>query len=231
MPDPMDANLKSMLAATPECLDTTGLASLLERDTGHASAEWRHVDQCAYCQAEAALLRSFLDPQIAPNEKPHVDAIVQRLRKNSPVPRVPWFKRLWTPYMLGPVAAVALAVVVLVNLQHRRPGEIVLDRADEITRSGKLQIVSPEGDLNSVPQSLNWKALPGASSYNVKVLEVDRTPLWSISVKGNNAALTEEIRSRIVPGKTLFWQVDAVDASGTIVASSGLTRFRLQPAH
>jgi molybdopterin converting factor small subunit len=226
-----DENLKPIFAATPDCLETSELESMLEdekRTGGNRAEGWAHVQHCAHCQGEIELLRSFLTEQVTVEEQPHIDAIVRDLRKNSPAKHSPWWKTLLTPWALTPaLAAVAVAVVVFVNIGHQRPGDVVLKPGDQVVRSQAIRVVAPVGDLNGVPEVLTWNAASGAFSYRVMVFEVDRTLLWTTSATSTQVAIARDLSTKIVPGKTLLWQIEALDASGSVIAASGLTQFRV----
>jgi hypothetical protein len=231
MPHTPDENLKPIFAATPDCLEISELASMLEDKklaAGNRADDWAHVQRCAHCQGEMELLRSFLTEQVAANEQPHIDAIARDLRKNSPAKRAPWWKTLLTPWALTPaLAALAVAVVVFVNIGQQRPGDVVLGPGDQVVRSQALQAIGPVGDLNTVPEVLAWNAATGAVNYKIQVLEVDRTLLWAASAPSTKIAIPPYLRSQIVPGKALLWKVEALDASGNVIATSGLTQFRV----
>jgi hypothetical protein len=231
MPHTPDENLKPIFAATPDCLEISELASMLEDKklaAGNRADDWAHVQRCAHCQGEMELLRSFLTEQVAANEQPHIDAIARELRKNSPAKRAPWWKTLLTPWALTPaLAALAVAVVVFVNIGQQRPGDVVLKPGDQVVRSQAIHIVGPLGDLNSVPEVLTWNAAAGAASYKVQVFEVDRTLLWTTSATSTQVAIARDLSTKIVPGKALLWQVEALDGSGNVIATSGLTQFRM----
>lgn len=228
MQDSSDENLKALWAPRPDCLETEELASLLEPG-GHSLAGWQHVNHCAHCQAQLDLLRSFLNPQISAQEQPHVDMIVRHLRQHSPASRRPWWRRFFTPGVLAPaVAAAALAVVIFIGLEHRRPGEVVIKPGDEVTRSQSIEILNPAGDIDRVPDTIVWKPAPGANSYRIQLFEIDRTPLWGASAGSNQIVIPAKTREQITPGKALLCQVEALDQSRNVLATSGLIRFRLR---
>jgi hypothetical protein len=221
-----DENLKSMFTATPDCPDTSALASMLEE--GDHSAHWKHVHGCAHCLGEMELLRSFLTERVSTEEQPHVSAITSSLKKNSPAQPAPWWKLLLKPWTLTPaIVAAAVAIFVVANV-HDRPGGVVLNSGDQVVRSQSIHAVAPVGDLSAAPEVLAWSAVAGSANYKVQVLEVDRTLLWTAMSRTSNVSLEPEIKRQIVPGKALLWKVEALDASGNFVASSGLTEFRVR---
>ena len=99
--------------------------------------------------------------------------------------------------------------------------------APGVLRSRAVTLVAPVDDVERAPTELRWEPVPGAASYAVTMTEVDRTEVWRAEVKGPQAPLPAAVRARIVPGKPFQWQVEARDASGAVVAGSGMQRFRV----
>lgn len=190
-----------------------------------------HLSCCAHCQTELALFREFETPRSRPDERAHVEAIARRLRESEPATTLPWWKRLWTPRIMAPVALgfATLLVVIAVGIQPRssttRP---FVPGSNEVVRSQSIEVTGPVGDVAQRPSEIRWQAFTGAARYRIRLMEVDRTELWTATLTGNRATLPAGVRDRIVPLKTLLWEVAALDESGAVVASSGLERFRLQ---
>ncbi|MDQ6758608.1 MAG: hypothetical protein M3Z32_01935 [Acidobacteriota bacterium] len=229
--------LGEIFGPTADCLEIDELALVLAGRRGEASQSMAraHVDACAYCSTELALLDEFENAAAQPGEQADVDAIVARLRKASPTAPQPWWEsfleRLWTPRMLAPVsiafAAVLIAITVGVQSRHYSGQPVVLPE-HEVTRSQSVAVVSPIGDQTEAPHQLQWRAVDGANRYRVQFMEVDRTELWSTTVTQTSTPLPNNIRQEILPLKTLLWQVTALDAAGQVLASSGFQSFRVQ---
>ena len=189
-----------------------------------------HVASCAHCTTELALFREFEQPAVRTDEKADVEAIVARLRQNSPVPKASWWKSMWTMRWMVP-ASVAMAAI-LVGLVLWAPGRNTpapeVSGGDDAVRSARLEIVSPTGTLWEAPGSLQWVAVKGAARYKVTLDEVDRTAVWSATVESSNAALPPDVLAKVVPRKTFAWQVVALDARGAVIADSGSQRFRME---
>jgi hypothetical protein len=230
----MDKNLKSIFSETPECLTADELEALL--GTPAADERWlparAHLAQCPHCQAELAMLSSFLSPEVSAEERPHVQAIVQRLRANSPAATEPWWRRIFRPAALVPVslALTAIALVLTFEANHRTAEVIGAMHTSDVMRSQTLEAVEPVGGITSVPEFLSWKPVAGAAKYAVRLMEVDRTTLWSEQATSTSVIIPAEIRSKITPLKTLVWEVEAMDASNNVLASTGLKRFKLESA-
>ena len=128
-------------------------------------------------------------------------------------------------------AAASLLVIVAACVYSRRGAAPEIqwtpDNSNRITRSGTLVLHAPAGDLTSIPTKLQWSEVPGAASYEVRILEVDQTVLWRGSTTASELTLPQEIRQRLVPGKTMLWNVTGRDAAGQNIAVSETGKFRL----
>jgi len=218
--------LKGITQPARECVSVDRFAE------GLTSVERDHVAGCARCQTEAALWNSLNDTAPRPDEGAAVPWIVQELKRRNHTPAAaadaagigPW--RSWR-LMSAIGAAIALVLTVGYVTRDREPVLSGTGGAARNYRSGQLELRSPIGDQSAVPLQLEWMALPGAVGYDVSILEVDRTVLWSGSATGSRLALPSPVRARLVPGKTMLWEVTARDGSGKPVAVSGMQSFRV----
>ena len=127
---------------------------------------------------------------------------------------------------MGVAAAASLAIVGYLawdpepRVGQPAPGE-------QVNRTATVDVVAPIGDVPKAPAELAWVAVDGAARYEVQVLEVDRTILWRTTSLSERVLLPASVVERIVPGKTLLWEVTAIGGSGTSIASSGTQRFRV----
>ncbi len=189
-----------------------------------------HLAGCAHCATELALFREFQEPVLRLQEKPHVEAIVARLRENSPVPKAGWWKSLWSVQWMAP-ASVAVAAI-LVGLFLWAPGRTgsapIVSGGDDAMRSARVEILSPTGTLVDAPAQLEWVAVKGAARYQVSLTEVDHTAVWAGTVEGPAASLPSEVRAKVVPRKTFVFEVKALDDKGAVIAESGSQRFMME---
>ena len=204
------------------CLSLDELEALRE---GRAEAGRTHVDRCHRCRAELALLAEF--HQGAAGEDPDaVKSITEHLRKNSPVP----VKRNWWSTRLVPIAAAAgiavMAVFVGLSLRVGQPG-IQGTAETDVMRSASIEGLTPTGDLQAAPAQFEWKAVSGASQYDVKLMEVDRNPIWTSTTSATSILLPEAVRAKMLPFKTLLWEVSARGPDGRIVRNSPTQRIRV----
>jgi len=102
-----------------------------------------------------------------------------------------------------------------------------LGRGGVVLRSEELVALDPTGDLTKAPAALRWQAMSGAKRHRIRVMEVDQNELWQTESGEATVSLPAAVRATIVPGKTLLWQVTALDSAGNPVAASQILRFRL----
>jgi hypothetical protein len=219
--------LRSDLQPTSECVPLDRLGSEL------TAAERIHVDGCARCQAEFAIWESFNEPSRDDDERETVAWIVARLQHARGVARAadaaaaarkdraPRFRGL-----LGLAAAVMVAAALGYVAWDREPA-VAPQAGQQAYRTASIDIVSPSGDIPSPPGQLVWVASSAAARYDVRVLEVDGTVVWRSASLSPRVDLPGGVVARIVPGKTLMWEVTALDGSGRVIAQSGARRFRL----
>jgi hypothetical protein len=234
--------LKSMLAATPECLTPQQLEGLLDGKNTHP-----HLAQCPRCQGELTLLKSFESSAPLPDEGAAVGWISSHLNRQLESIKNPSAARLrgagpagedrpslvsrifgLRGWLLALPATAIVAVIVGIVLM-RTPTEPDLQasagRNSMIYRSQELQVVGPVGDLQRVPQKIQWQRFPGADAYKVVVMEVDNSQLWSGQTKDTSLEIPAPLRGKMLPGKPMLWQVTALDGKGQVLGTSQIQRF------
>jgi hypothetical protein len=219
--------LSSDLQPTPDCISLERLGTEL------TPTERSHVDTCARCQAELALWQAFNEPSRDEVETEAVDSIVARLhrsrvisRGSAPPPLAQRFQRTHVRRLLG-VAAVIMVAATLGYVVWDREPALLPQAGEQVYRTASIDIVSPSGDVAGPPTELMWVDSPAAARYDVRVLEVDGTVVWRATSLSPRVDLPDDVRARIVPGRTLIWDVVALDESGRTVAESGPQRFRV----
>jgi hypothetical protein len=235
------------LAANEDCPTIEELGRLSEGSIPQGAVVRTHLAGCARCQTELAMLREFQSATTGAQEAGDVSWITAELERRfgrtrgaAPLPSElmqkreppPWWDRLFGAKPLqGALALAALLVLIVLGLQLPGAQEPELSsntvNGPVVLRSEELVALRPTGDLHRIPSELQWQATPGAVRYLVKVMEVDRTELWKTESGQTSVSLPAVVRARIVPGKTLLWQVIATDSAGRTVATSQVLRFRL----
>ena len=217
-----DARLqwKKALEPTPECID---LARLGEERT---AAEQEHLLACPRCQAEAALFQEFLREAAGEEEARDGRSIAAELqRRLEPKANVREF-RPRSGSLLAAAAVLVLAIGTAFWLDNREPSLDSTVSPQGVYRSERIEGVSPSGEIPEAPRALQWKAVPGRPAYEVNILEIDGTLLWSGVTENTAISLAESVRTKFAPGRTLLWKVTA-RRGREIVASSGIMRTRV----
>jgi hypothetical protein len=218
--------LKEHLRSTPECISMSTLDGPLTDD------QRRHFDRCARCQTELALLEEFRASAPSNDEGAAVHWIAAEVRRRRHAagvgaPRGPGILAAlrWRP--VGIAAAALLAVVVGFVAWDFEPRLRETPTKTEGYRSEQLKVLAPVGDVATPPDELTWVEVRGATRYDVVILEVDRTALWHTTSSVSRAKVPASVVSRFAVGKTVIWEVRALNQSGTEIASSGAQRFRV----
>ena len=197
-----------------------------------------HLHSCPHCQAELRLLRAFEDQTPLPEEGAAVSWIAAQLgdKAESAASRMRSHENLWSrlfgrmpklAYAVAAVAALAVGLGVYDATKSVEPGLQVGQGSESTYRSTEVRALAPIGDVNRTPDGLKWESSSKASKYVVKIMEVDHTMLWSGESVDNFMTLPADVKRKIVDQKPMLWQVEALDASGKIIATSPPTRFRV----
>jgi hypothetical protein len=219
----------AIFGRTAECPSIEDLAAFVS--TPQTAESDVHVAGCAYCRNEIALLRAFESDAATPEEAAAVRWISAELARREAPWRTGTSRSLWevvtswipapAPRWL-PAAALACLLVVVgsaLYLGSRGPAGIPNDVTQGTWRSTAIAVVAPTGDV-SAPQQFVWRGAEGASTYHVRLLEVDGTEIWSADTPAAQIAIPAQVRAQLQPGRSFRWQVSASAAAGRIAESS-----------
>jgi hypothetical protein len=217
---------REIFSKSADCLSSAALDRALD---GTASPdEQRHFDACSFCQSEVAMLQSFAAAEASPAEAAVVQKIEKDLRaapawKPAPAPQQSWWmaRQFWGLGLAGLAALVALSVYL------HNPSQGPAGVGDDTVRSGQIEAITPTGDLTSVPSHLQWRGVPGAVSYEVRLLDVAGETLWQTTVTTPLAALPAAAQAFMTNRKTLTWRIRAMDGKGQAIAISATETFRV----
>jgi hypothetical protein len=243
-----DQLLRSALGMTAECLPVETLAAMAEHLPGADTdtAARAHVERCAYCRNELAMLMEFESATPRAEEAAAVAWIQGELaRRAAGTPLATsqaqpaegfwgsvgsWISRAFPSrsWQMVPVAA-ALLFVVAGGMYLRQGSEGLRPPAggEPVWRSQQFAAVAPVGEVAAAPAELQWEAVPGAGKYLVRVIEVDRTEIWRAEASGTRIALPAEIRVQMTAGRTFLWMVTARDSAGRTVSETSLQIFHV----
>jgi hypothetical protein len=221
MSDPIPSDqLRAAFQPAPDCPDIGELGRYLHQPEGCPPSIGAHVSQCFVCQAELELMRQFDSAEILPEEELPLKHITQKLAKARVPPKRDHKARIW--------AAAACLLVTSGAVYYWRQAEPVISGGpSQVLRTQQLRLTMPAGDQTSVPAGFRWEPFAGAASYHLKVMEVDRTTIWENKVNGPGVTTPTTLAAKIVPGKTLLWEVSALDSVGHTIATSEALAFRI----
>src|SRR5262245_15907258 len=170
--------LTSALRPGSDCLSIEQLGRYADGALPFADREAAaaHVNGCANCQAELALLHSFTTALIRDDEQAIVRRGVETLRRREPEifgrrPHGDEKHPAASPFValraVLSVAAVLLAVVggyyVFVPRAPSLPSDIRSGGpGDNVTRALSVAVVGPAGDRTTVPERFEWRTVDGA---------------------------------------------------------------------
>jgi hypothetical protein len=229
-----DRLLRGALGKTAECPSVEALAAM------NAKAR-AHVEHCAYCQNELAMLVEFQDATPLPGESDDLAWIRAELeRRSAATPATVPAKSLWARvhgwiarvlpsrgWQMVPIAAGL--VLVAAGVMYLGPGNEALQappNGEPVWRSQSVTGVAPLGDV-AAPAELQWEATPGAVKYLVRVMEVDGTEIWRTEAPGTRIALPAGVRGQMSAGRSFLWTITARNANGSTVAESTLQSFHI----
>jgi hypothetical protein len=226
-PNDKRAAWKRELQRTGRCIPIERLAENLTPE------EHSHVAHCARCQAELALWSRINDEEETLGEAAAVASIAAAVRGRvagtAPSNVVSLRRRSNVVAFRAPLAAAATLVIAIaagVFVTNREPSIEGAPSVVNVYRSASVDVIEPTGDLASAPSLLRWKTAAGATRYDVRVMEVDRTVLWRGSTTSSQVQLPAPVIAQFVPGKTVLWQVQARRGEA-VLAESGMQRFRV----
>lgn len=221
-----EGNWKAELSRTAECVPI----ELLDADL--TSAQRFHLNHCARCQAELALWKRMQEKVQTPEEAAAVTAISKEVRRRteaSPSNIVP-MPRSTSPFMLAAAAALVIAIGIGIFVERREPSIENPITDTGAYRSAAIEVIAPPPEVSAAPAALQWKPVAGATTYDVRIFEVDGTPVWQGSTRETHIEIPAPVVTKFVPGKSNLWQVRA-RRDHTVIADSGQQRFRVSIAH
>ena len=202
-----------------------------------------HLADCATCRTELGLYSKFLQSSARDEETAAVDWVNARLVERSPEilgrriekqASESWWKSLLTVPSMQRVslAFASVIIVVFIGLYVRSQREPILNQGTGQSielRSGQTIEISPQGDVLQAPSELRWSAVPSVARYKIRLLEVDRTVLWSAEAAEPRIEIPPTVLARLGPGKTILWEVQAISSAGKTLAESGIRSLRINP--
>jgi hypothetical protein len=164
------------------------------------------------------MLCAFGPAKPKPEEARLAAEILSRLACRSPEITSHWSK--WTGRM-WPIAVAALPLLVAIGLEvHPRPVTPVEPEKPMIYRSLQFPAISPIGKVAHAPAGFSWAPVEGAASYQFRLMEVDRTEIWSAETNATTAVAPGRVQEKMTPGRGFLWIVVARNSAGETIAET-----------
>ncbi len=221
--DPGRRLMRAAAATTPDCVPIEQLGEPL------TVAQQAHVASCARCQTELALRAEFEDGIPAEDERLAVQWMAGELRRRreAEMPARPVWIRTQTWALVAAAASIVLVTSVGYLVWDREPVTRQPSPSAPLERGSRIDALAPTGDVLRAPDAFSWAAVEGAATYELAVMEVDRSVLWRESSSVSRVTPPATLVARLVPGKTVLWKVTARNAAGSVIAESGTARIRV----
>ncbi len=137
-------------------------------------------------------------------------AEVRRIRADGRRHRLPRF----VPVRAAVAAAVLITAAASIFFYSRtRPPDI-----DRGARTG-IRLIEPEGTLQRAPSIFRWKAVRNADIYQFEIFDEELRSVLVRRIKSTSVTLSPEEMSRLRPGQTYYWDVEAFDDENRPIAS------------
>lgn len=114
-------------------------------------------------------------------------------------------------------AALVLIIIfgIIPNITNETPEFMV---SDDAMRGSSITLIS-----EAIPSEFRWEDLGNNIEYKVFIYNDEL--LWEKSTQNNTISLPEEIKTKMIPGKSYSWQVKAFSPEGTLISSSSKVQF------
>lgn len=224
---------KNALRPSDSCPDAEALAAAAQNPEIQ-----RHLEGCARCRTELALLHEFESAQAQASEAASVDWIEGELKRRSaeilaapvpPLPQPPARKSLFAARWR--VLALAASAICLVGagVYWRGATEPALapPSSTPVWRSGSLTLIAPVGDVASAPREFRWESVSGAASYRVHLFEVDGREIWTADSAAPSIVPPPAVLDQLAPARAFAWRVEARNAAGQVIAGAPLQNFHI----
>lgn len=186
----------------------------------------QHMEACAPCRTDFAMLQEFVSAAPAAVEQADVERIADKVRKARAPKKQGWWLGWSVPKWAAALATLVLMVAIGSQWLRQKDTDLSGFQGSETLRAGAVIDISPRGDFFIVPTHFVWNPIPNAVSYQIIASEVDGAELWRGLT--NQASLTPPppLLDSLLPSKTVVLHVTALDRSGAPLARSEATRIR-----
>lgn len=131
--------------------------------------------------------------------------------------------RQWTT---AAISAALIAVIVFGVLPMLKPTSPQFFINDDAVRGGKITLISPIWESETVPSKFEWKKMGEDIEYKIYIYDNDNV-LWDDTTKENYITLPENIKKTLASGQKYSWQVKAYSTEGTLISVSSRVEFKI----
>jgi len=131
----------------------------------------------------------------------------------------------------GALMAAGLVSVVLLRPE---PPALPARPVGGVARGAVIALEHPVGLVDALPTRFSWEPVPTGTIYRLTLQAVDDVVLWDATTGDSSIVVTAAVADELRRGVAYFWRVEALDATGSILASSPRVRFQSRlndPAH
>lgn len=195
----------------------------------------KHIQECAACAASGELAVAF-DKPAAFTESEDAAWVVRQLEQTAapaetrllaPPEKTARSARSSSTWRFAVAAMVVLGVALAWQVNRAVPPALPQLPADSVVRGIHLDLLSPLGELEAVPETFSWQEHPQAVRYRIRVLSVDDSTLAEFESEETTRRIPEELRERIRAAVRYSWYVEALDQDGRVAGRSPKSRFRV----
>lgn len=131
--------------------------------------------------------------------------------------------RQWTTVA---VSAALIAVIVFGVLPMLKPTAPQFFINDDAVRGGKITLISPIWESETVPSKFEWKKMGEDVEYKIYIYD-NGNVVWNDTTVENYTILPEKIKKSLASGQKYSWQVKAYSAEGTLISVSSRVEFKI----
>ncbi len=208
-------------------------AFLLELDPASRERVAGHVAACPVCRRKQAVLAEIavelrdrtgnlpgeLTPEEAAALRKMAGTEIRYIRKRRRSNRVPGM----VPLRVAVTAAVLITAAVGAFFYSRtRPPDV-----DRGAPTG-IRLIEPAGTLDRAPAIFHWDAVRNADIYQFEIFDDELRSILTRGIKSTSVTLAPEEMGKLMPGRTYYWDVEAVDDEDRRIAS-GQRSFLISP--
>lgn len=222
------------LAREPHCPAPERIAAAAAGELPAAEREvvLAHAGTCPACGAELELVSRFRSAE--ESDSAAVDRVVARLRGETPASVIPFpsARRRGSAAVWRWAAAALVVIAAGFAFQAARTGlgpQVEGPSGSTVVRGARVEAVEPSGESSGAPQRMIWRAVAGAASYRVEILDAAGDGLWSGVAEAPPMDLPGTVRSELRSHTRYAWRVIALDAAGRELARSPAVEFSVGP--